>query len=492
MLRALWSSERAQPVARGTAGELTGDELWQNAAVVAAALPPASPGSMVTFAFGRDRAAFAAALLGTWWAGHGAAMPENSRRDRVVPVLERPESVALLHDTFVGRGIDVLGLLAAQRSVTDLPALPPADPERVVLATHTEAVDGRVEVVHWTSATLLAAVDDVVARLGIARGALVAHAFTPSYLPAVLVGLLAPIRAGGCFLLDTPPDVGELAAAARATDAAVLLCSRAQVRALASLDAGALPPGSRVACHGPVPRSAAEDLRGRHGVAVEAVLADGRDSAGDCAEELLDVRGVEDAAVACLPGSDGVLVAIVGMAAALPRAQAKAASLFGARTPIEVRAVPELRRGPNQRIPYGELCVLFGRGREGAPITTTLEWRPAPTAEDGARCFATRIPERFAFFAGHFTTYPVLAGGVQLHELVLPCVRASGLEHGALLRLDAVKFLSRIGPGDAVEVAIRVLEDDSRVHFEIWRDGIRCTSGRLTFAARVASGSRDA
>lgn len=485
MLAALRSAAVRGTVARGADGALGADELWQNAAVVASRLPEPAPGSMVTFAFGRDRSAFAASLMGTWLAGHGAALPENDRRDCVVPVMSRPESVAFLHDTGVGRGIDVSRLLAAAPDEVELPDVPD-DPARVVLETHTARCDGQVQVETWTAAELLAAVDEIVENLQLGPGTVVAHGFSPAFRDAVLAGLLAPLRAGGSFLLGDPATAEELARAARTSGASAVLCTPRQLRALAAMPSGALQSVDLVACSAVPGEAAAEALREHHDVTVGAIFDAVPELAEQCVDRLLAVEGIDDAAVARLPGDAAVLIAIVGAESAMLSARSAAAAVFDESAELVVRAVEELPRGPNDRLAFGDLCALTGRGRDGMPVTREIEWRAAPVDDDGAHRFFARIPERFAFFEGHFTTYPVLAGGVQLQELVLPCVRTAEPRFGELARLDAIKFLARIAPKDEIEVRIRFAGGgegaDDRAQFEIWCGDTRCTTGKLTFA----------
>ena len=55
-----------------------------------------------------------------------------------------------------------------------------------------------------------------------------------------------------------------------------------------------------------------------------------------------------------------------------------------------------------------------------------LVWRDEPLRTENGRVVSvchTSIPEDYVYFEGHFRGYPVLAGVVQLHELVLPSVR---------------------------------------------------------------------
>lgn len=491
MLDVLRNEVTTGAVARGRERVLTAEELWQNAALVASRLPAPSPGSMVTFAFGHDRAAFAAALLGSWLAGHGVALPESDRRASVLPVMLRPEHAEFLHDCGVRRGIDVSELLAAERTaaITVPPLLPP-DPDRIVLETHTPGGDGRIGIERFTASELTAAIERAIDDLELARGEVAVHGFAPMFLPAVLVGLLAPLRLHGGFGLDHPKSVAELADAAAAAEAAILLCSAPQLRGLAELPAGRLGGLSAVLTDGPPPDRPAELVRDRHDVRVGAALGDEVDALATCTERLFAIDGVVDAGVGIAPpdAPAEAFVAIVGPDSVLLSARAAAAAVFEEHVELVLRTVEAVPRDPNGRVDFGDLCARLGRGRDGARVTRELSWRSE--LEDGGdeQRYRTQLPRRYAFFEGHFTTYAVLAGGVQLQELVLPCIRAARPAIGPLERLDGVKFLARIAPGDELVVRLSGLSEGRRVQFEIWCGDTRCTSGKLHFAAAAEGG----
>jgi 3-hydroxymyristoyl/3-hydroxydecanoyl-(acyl carrier protein) dehydratase len=120
-------------------------------------------------------------------------------------------------------------------------------------------------------------------------------------------------------------------------------------------------------------------------------------------------------------------------------------------------------------------------------VTRDLAWRRLPVdgPAGGAVQWRTTIPADYAFYDGHFDGYPVLAGGVQLHELVLPCLAASCGELPPVRALDGVKFLARNVPGDTIDVVLRRHAEPERIQFEIRRGETRCTTGRATFAAPV-------
>ncbi|HEY7372185.1 MAG TPA: AMP-binding protein [Polyangia bacterium] len=103
--------------------------------------------------------------------------------------------------------------------------------------------------------------------------------------------------------------------------------------------------------------------------------------------------------------------------------------------------------------------------------------------EDGAddhRTIAVTIPADWGFFRGHFDGFPVLAGVVQLNEIVLRELRACWPEHRHLRRITALKFRKPIGPGDTLELELRRTAP-ARVAFELRRGTAIASSGTLEF-----------
>lgn len=130
----------------------------------------------------------------------------------------------------------------------------------------------------------------------------------------------------------------------------------------------------------------------------------------------------------------------------------------------------------------------FGPDPQKKTTTRNLLWEDPSESRDGERrvySFRTHLPEDYIFFEGHFPTYPVLAGAVQLHELVLPCLKRVQPKFTGVTKLTGLKFPARLGPGQPVEVVLRLEEDGARgnAYFEISRDGVSCSTGRLSFVA---------
>jgi hypothetical protein len=124
-------------------------------------------------------------------------------------------------------------------------------------------------------------------------------------------------------------------------------------------------------------------------------------------------------------------------------------------------------------------------------MTSNLAWEEDPPGVLGdvtVRSYRTRLPADYAYFEGHFPGYPVLAGAVQLQELVLPCLRRACPGAGPPLQWSAIKFTQRIRPGDGLQVRLRVRAGAPDVEFAILRDGARCTQGRLALVPAAAGG----
>lgn len=87
-------------------------------------------------------------------------------------------------------------------------------------------------------------------------------------------------------------------------------------------------------------------------------------------------------------------------------------------------------------------------------------------------------------FAGHFDGAPVLPGIAHVAIAIEACDQLSP-PPGPLLAIDDLRFLQPLLPGDRCDVT--VTREPSATRFEIRRDGVLASSGRLTFAAGVAA-----
>lgn len=420
-------------------------ELLQRAAHIQQHLPPASPGSLVALAFDSDREAFVASLLATWMQGHGAAVVENTLRERILPVLEHESVVMLLHDTDSGRTLQVPRLLATEhpqsRAESNSQVLP-ALAAQPLLCVHVQTEDGRQQWCSWLAHELADAIDAVADSVPVADSIAVAHS-------------------------DAVADSIAVADSLDSKDLASLPTAKQQSPGLLrSLFADTLVPLRRGDKASATDTTGAEfDIPGAISVASPYRLH---------IDELQAKPGITDAEVVGAP--DGrELIALAGPGATKLLSQLPHARSFD--------PIPRDQNGQPQ---VAELFLAFGLGRTGQPVQRQLEWLPVPSAEAGAEVtLRTTVPSNYLFYEGHFATYPVLAGGVQLHELVLPCLHILCGSLPELEQLDGIKFLARIAPGDTIDVELQRSDDPRKVTFEIKKDAVRCTTGRLAFACEL-------
>jgi 3-hydroxymyristoyl/3-hydroxydecanoyl-(acyl carrier protein) dehydratase len=107
-------------------------------------------------------------------------------------------------------------------------------------------------------------------------------------------------------------------------------------------------------------------------------------------------------------------------------------------------------------------------------------------SEDGTtKTIAVTIPADWHFFRGHFDDMPILAGVVQLNEIVLRELRGCWPEHRRLRRVIGLKFKKPIRPGDAVELELTRTPPD-KVAFELRLQSGVASSGVLEFLSELS------
>jgi hypothetical protein len=356
-------------------------------------------------------------------------------RERIVAVLDQPPVSILLHDTGSGLKVQVPRLLR-DRDWEQI-EVDPASLQQVqltaspLLTVHVQDDDGQQHWCSWNAAELVVAIDqlhDTLQHDLLQQDALQQRGGSQA-LPA------APAD-------QTPGLIG-------------------------SLFANTLVPlrqGIDLLLHKPV------DARG---LAIRGVRP--MDASHQATmQQLLAHDGITDAAIVTTADQRSI-TALAG-----PQAEAVAATLDNARA---FEAIP---RDPNGQPNIGAVFLAFGLGRTGNQIRQHLEWTITRCTESSASLRAT-VPSNYLFFEGHFATYPVLAGGVQLHEVVMASLGKLCPELPPLNKLDSIKFVARIGPGDTIDVLFERTEDHSKVEFEVLKQDVRCTHGRLQFTAAIPS-----
>jgi hypothetical protein len=526
-----------EPVAFGAGGERSACDLLRDAAWLAEQLPPATAGSQVLIAIGKDRYAFCAALLGTWLRGHAAALPWHTGRDAILRIAQQSDTAAVVHDTATSAALRVDVLLAATPSALALPPLPLALPDLLV-TFYSEDMQASPQ----RRCQLLGEAQTLMANFELANGLRFASTLPPGHPYGLMLGVLVPCLSGGAFLrevssvvtsepadvlVSAPAHLRDTAASALAgfaqvfssraplTAAVVAGCGRPIVDLFGTTKTGSLAyrtVPAQSAFH-PLPGvSASADhaarltVTGEFGAFVSEdrvtltddggfVLVGSRSepSVASVAARLAAISGVLEVAVVAIDAegerAPELLAAVVAPgwdeARLLERLRAGACT---AVMPDRVLCVERLWRDDAGRYPRARLLMLFGRQPDGRPLNFTLEWGGETVSVEAGRerrVYSAHVPSDYGYFAGHFPGYPILPGAAQLSDLVLPCVRRARPRLGALALMTRVKFLDRIKPGEDVEVVLTWRDDEPSVEFALRRADTLCATGKLGFGAAV-------
>lgn len=195
------------------------------------------------------------------------------------------------------------------------------------------------------------------------------------------------------------------------------------------------------------------------------------------------IDGVDDAAVTSVDDESGrgqaVLAAVVGAGVDAERIRDVLLERFEPSTlPRRLVFVDALPREENGKLPRGRLLSLFGLDAAGRTIRWGLDWRDEERGEH-TLCCRVHVPPSYGWYEGHFPGYPIMAGAVQLTQLVRPAIERALPAAGRIAGLSRLKFQDRILPGDVIDVVLDWSEDGTTFDFRIVRDETTCASGRV-------------
>jgi acyl-coenzyme A synthetase/AMP-(fatty) acid ligase len=449
-------------------------------------------------------------------------------------------------------GVDLRQLLDAPAAAATAIAPPAFAPDRRLVTVYTSGSTGTHLACPKTAGQLLGEAALLARLYELGPGARVLATVPSHHLYGLLFGILAPLWGGGAFVRATPLHAETIAAAVRSSGANVLASVPAHLGGVGRLPAGVLPPLGRIFSSGapldgetaravtaltgtPVTevlgssetggtatREAPEDgWRPLPGVEVEAD-ADGRMrvrspfvAAAD-ADEAGWYRGADRIAphagggFALVGRADGV-VKIGGSRIALPEVERRLREIPGV---VDAAVVAVDVPGPRRHellaavvAPDLDVAALrAGLLRWLEPVAVPRRFRivPALPREDNGKLVRARllalfesagrvllpfhVPADWKYFRGHFDDYPILAGVVQLREIVLREVTGRWSELGPLRRVKGLKFRKPIAPGDELELELG-RADAGRVTFELRRGPEVMSSGALEFAPPAAGGA---
>jgi acyl-coenzyme A synthetase/AMP-(fatty) acid ligase len=251
-------------VATGTRPR-TASDLVDDAHAIARALPPEIEGREVVLV-ADDRYAFAAALIACTMRRAIAALPPSAQPEMVREIRHRENVVTVLHDRAGMRGIDVGAVLAQRSASIPYAALAPLDPAASIVDVYTSGTTGTPMRCPKTAGQLIGEADTLRSMFAIAEGTPILATVPPHHVYGLLFGVILPLVSGGSFARETVLHGEPLAALARRDRSRVLVSVPAHLRALRTLERGAMPSIERVFSSGaPLPNETYDDLLDRFG-----------------------------------------------------------------------------------------------------------------------------------------------------------------------------------------------------------------------------------
>lgn len=245
----------------------TARELVRDVEAIARALPAGIEGREVVLV-AEDRYAFAAALVACTLRGAVAALPPSAQPEMVREIRHRENVATVLHDRRGMLGIDLGVLIASTEREPCPPFAPfaPLDPSRAIVDVYTSGTTGTPMRCPKTAGQLVGEADTLRAMFGVGPATPILATVPPHHVYGLLFGVLLPLVSGTSFTRETVLHGEPLAALARRDGARMLVSVPAHLRALRSLDPGAMPPFDRVFSSGaPLPDETYQDLEARFG-----------------------------------------------------------------------------------------------------------------------------------------------------------------------------------------------------------------------------------
>jgi hypothetical protein len=160
--------------------------------------------------------------------------------------------------------------------------------------------------------------------------------------------------------------------------------------------------------------------------------------------------------------------------------------------PRRILCVDALPVESNGKARRERILRLFGLQPNGQPFRWTVAWDEPEVDHVGERervSFGVSLPQDYGWFEGHFDGFPLLAGAVQLKELIFPAIKRAFPDLGAVVAMPRIKFTGRITQGNCLTVRIERKHRSGRVGFEILSGEEVQTHGSLILSEKEDAGS---
>lgn len=107
------------------------------------------------------------------------------------------------------------------------------------------------------------------------------------------------------------------------------------------------------------------------------------------------------------------------------------------------------------------------------------QWHTLPPEENRLR-YQTRVPPDLPYFGGHFSTFPLVPGAIELEWIRrLAALHPFGRQN--IIRIENLKYQQFIRPYDDISVELGYDADKNKLSFKIRKQDAVCASGRMVF-----------
>ncbi|WP_051940488.1 AMP-binding protein [Stenoxybacter acetivorans] len=111
------------------------------------------------------------------------------------------------------------------------------------------------------------------------------------------------------------------------------------------------------------------------------------------------------------------------------------------------------------------------------------QWLPEKSQSENEWFFQAAIPLDLAYFSGHFDTFPLVPGVVEL-QWVMDLVKILPLPQEPVLRVENLKFQHFLRPADAATIHLTWQTDKHKLLFQISTPDAVCAGGRIVFQTK--------
>ena len=153
-----------------------------------------------------------------------------------------------------------------------------------------------------------------------------------------------------------------------------------------------------------------------------------------------------------------------------------AASLDKTVLPRYWRFADALPRNAQAKIAAADFQTAFT-----VPQTAPL-WADAETLSDGHAAFTGRVPLDLAYFGGHFASFPLVPGVVELQWVRDLAVRYPW-GNQRVVRVENLKYQQFVRPHDEIRIGLQYDAEKNKLAFKIAAEDKPCASGRIVFEA---------